>query len=456
MLAITSAASQRQPVIHEIDISNQSRLLAVLTALEAGLLVSCGNIAVAGFVVVAKRAWERGYTGNQDLLRAIAVATCGYAVYSALRRTGSLDPSDWRERLVLFPCLCTIGSLITTGAIEFVLAPSAATGLDARGAPMDRSAGVMTGAIIAGCALVGFACVLLLFRVRLARMEMGLSQLLDQLRKPRGEHATVLGVRRIATGGRVVMITAGIASLLALNWGLPFMQASGLNVLVELFFLWAWRFLQVNGETLLAADKRRPILFLRSFRDDPTGRGRSLIDFSLESRLARHFLHFGPFIAVGSPKDVVPRLGAARVRLSDGQWQERVLGWMREAATIVMYSGYTPWVTWELRQVLELGCESRLILLFPECRQPARAETAARVGQLRRACYGTPWEEETMVSAAFDDWRAMVFRVDGSMLVIRSKCRKRDSYHLAALLAHYILLGPPSWAPAAPVAASVT
>jgi hypothetical protein len=35
----------------------------------------------------------------------------------------------------------------------------------------------------------------------------------------------------------------------------------------------------------------------------------------------------------------------------------------------------------------------------------------------------------------------MLFRNDGSMIVVRSRPYNRDSYHLAALIAHYILLG---------------
>src|SRR5262249_41107579 len=122
----------------------------------------------------------------------------------------------------------------------------------------------------------------------------------------------------------------------------------------------ARRYFQVSADSLLAVDKRKPILFLRSFADDeqvkfgdsdtsssyglpdrlpdvnstqdsnldrpedplavaarssrPIGwkASKTLLDFSLETRLSNHFTYFGPFIAVGSPKEPVPQIGAAR------------------------------------------------------------------------------------------------------------------------------------------------
>jgi hypothetical protein len=34
----------------------------------------------------------------------------------------------------------------------------------------------------------------------------------------------------------------------------------------------------------------------------------------------------------------------------------------------------------------------------------------------------------------------MLFRPDGSMVMVKSRSKSRDSYHLAALVAHYILI----------------
>ncbi len=170
-----------------------------------------------------------------------------------------------------------------------------------------------------------------------------------------------------------------------------------------------------------------------------------MLDFSLETRLSNHFNHFGPFIAIGSPKETLPEPGAARVLLSDNEWQPRVLGWMRDAQLIIMYSGKTHCVNWELRKVLESKCATRLILLIPEIKawrsSKRNKDIMARVEQVREVFRDTPWEEELL---QFDDLarlRAMLFRPDGSMVMVKSRSRSRDSYHLAALVAHQILIG---------------
>ena len=115
-------------------------------------------------------------------------------------------------------------------------------------------------------------------------------------------------------------------------------------------------------------DKRPPILFLRSFDDDELERsqspGKALLDFSLEKRLSNHFMKFGPFIAIARPGEIVPQLGAARALLSDDKWQETVLNWINEAQLIVMYSGKTHWVKWELERIIQCGRVPRLILLI--------------------------------------------------------------------------------------------
>jgi hypothetical protein len=220
------------------------------------------------------------------------------------------------------------------------------------------------------------------------------------------------------------------------------------NLLGFFLLLRARRYFQVDADSLLAVDRRPPILFLRSFEDDEKGSyaksNKALLDFSLETRLCNHFSRFGPFVAIGSPKETVPQLGAARVLLSDDEWQPRVLSWMREANVIIMYSGKTRWVNWELQKVLENECATRLILMIPEIkswrRSKRRAEISARVEQIREVFKSTPWKEDLLRFNDFAGLRAMLFRADGSMVMVKSQSRRRDSYHLAALVAHQVLL----------------
>ena len=221
-----------------------------------------------------------------------------------------------------------------------------------------------------------------------------------------------------------------------------------LNILGFFLIVRARRYFQVSADSLLAVDKRPPILFLRSFADDERQHygtsQRALLDFSLETRLANHFHRFGPFIAIGSPKETVPQPGAARVLLSDDEWQSRVLGWMKDANLIIMYCGTTQWVNWELRRVVESGRTTSLILMFPESKawrsSRRKRDIEARVEQIRDVFKDTPWAEELMTFSDFAGLRAMVFRADGSMVMVKCRSRSRDAYHLAALIAHQQLL----------------
>ena len=149
---------------------------------------------------------------------------------------------------------------------------------------------------------------------------------------------------------------------------------------------------------MLDVDHRAPILFLRSFEDDERVKFGSeqqhLLDFSIETRLANHRMRFGPFIAIGSPLDKVPQIGAARARLSDDAWQGVVLGWMNSAALIVMRAGKTKWVMWELRQLAERGFLQKLLVLLPPkrfWRSARRKDSSARLDNLRAALAETEW-----------------------------------------------------------------
>jgi hypothetical protein len=97
------------------------------------------------------------------------------------------------------------------------------------------------------------------------------------------------------------------------------MQVFGLAIAAGFMFLIRARHnLQPDFQTVVSDDPRPPILFLRLFADDKNVTegshaenifnnlgfiGYGFFDFSLESRLAAHFSEFGPFIAVGQPKD---------------------------------------------------------------------------------------------------------------------------------------------------------
>jgi hypothetical protein len=108
------------------------------------------------------------------------------------------------------------------------------------------------------------------------------------------------------------------------------------------------RYFLADADSLLSVDQRPPILFLRSFSDDAKGGWRlivglilgffsRLLDYSLELRLAKYFMHFGPFVAVGSPNEKLSQIGAARKSFGEGEWQDAVLTWAKSAQLISVF-----------------------------------------------------------------------------------------------------------------------
>jgi hypothetical protein len=249
------------------------------------------------------------------------VAILAFAAYTGWRHVGVIDPRVWRSYLWVFPLLAACAVLAAFGIVVNWASQEANPGQDI----LELLLGLTATLSIAGVAVPGFVCVLLLRRMRIAPMGVRLGELLAGL----GRHSGASGlaatkVERISLPRGLAYGAAGAAVLLGVIVApLPTESEKALNVLRMTnqltllgFFLLvrARRYFQVSVDSLLAVDKRPPILFLRSFDDDERQKyadsRRALLDFSLETRLANHFHRFGPFIAIGSPKESVPQLGA--------------------------------------------------------------------------------------------------------------------------------------------------
>ena len=59
---------------------------------------------------------------------------------------------------------------------------------------------------------------------------------------------------------------------------------------------------------------------------------------------------------------------------------------------------------------------------------------------LKQAMEGTPWSAALNQVGRARSVRAILLESDGSLSVICSKLRNRDSYHLAAVIAHHLIL----------------
>jgi hypothetical protein len=154
-------------------------------------------------------------------------------------------------------------------------------------------------------------------------------------------------------------------------------------------FLWlgryTWRLgkqkrLKLN-EALLLADKRPPVLYLRSFKEDGTtdllsgtmGQANffARIFFRLQSteeQLAALFEGTGPLICIGDPRETLPELGAHRFyfRTRDDAWREEALRMLDEAQLVLLRAGTTAGLAWELEQAWQRCAPHKIAILFLE------------------------------------------------------------------------------------------
>jgi hypothetical protein len=136
--------------------------------------------------------------------------------------------------------------------------------------------------------------------------------------------------------------------------------------------------LQPSADELLARDRRRPVVLLRSFGDEDLAlvagqtHGHNVRLARLEEAVADRFRPFGPLVAIGNPRETLPRLGAARSYHSEMEWRWAVIGLMREALLIVVIAGLTAGLRWELEAIARDGHLWKLLILMPQSDQERR------------------------------------------------------------------------------------
>lgn len=126
----------------------------------------------------------------------------------------------------------------------------------------------------------------------------------------------------------------------------------------------------------------RPVVYLRTFTDDQKVADAHVAQgfFQLqteEEQLARVLDRIGPFVALGDPADSLPDLGAARVYVTDDQWQGRVRELVGKARLVVLRLATTEAVRWEIQLVVSSLGPERLVLVVPKGRRRYRSVKAA-------------------------------------------------------------------------------
>lgn len=167
----------------------------------------------------------------------------------------------------------------------------------------------------------------------------------------------------------------------------PVIGALAIFALARLVERWAALRRVVTAEEVKEGDKRPPVLFLRSDRDDgmmlDQGRPRGGLTWMLddldtvEEAVEREVSMIGPMIALAGAGEKRAVVGAARKQPEESTWRQEITGEMDRARVIIWSVGLTPGVVWELEELHRRGLLRKTILVFPPLRGVARSTRTA-------------------------------------------------------------------------------
>ena len=441
-------------MVKNIDLSRHMRRMRILRLMDYGLVFASLQIGLQSLIGLIVD--EHGLIGG--LIDLAFIAGAAICFWVGVRNIGSISSRTWTLYLWLLGLLLpvSIGMILLIGQYT-------------RSDPTSVMSMIMWAmaaiwSVVTLIALIGFRS------MKIPGIETSLQDLTQSMADDGRVASAAVNfsqIRRVDRGKGFAYGAVGVVVLLASAYGYHVVapnfnesarQVQDVGKVFSLFdcagfFLLVRmrRYFQVDADALLQVDRRPPILFLRSFEDDEkltfAQSGEALFDYSLETRLSRHFIHFGPFVAIGAPSEELPVPGAARMRLSDADWQAQVRRWMSSAQVILMYCGNTYWVNWELAMLARKGYLHKVLVLFPPRRGWAQRskklldDIKKRLTGVRGALNDTRWAGAVAELQPEKDLRALLFHADGSLTAIRSKREDRDAYHLAVLVGHYILGG---------------
>lgn len=119
---------------------------------------------------------------------------------------------------------------------------------------------------------------------------------------------------------------------------------------------------QPDAAAVMAKDRRPPVLYLRSFREDGSrDQGVVFIWFpfptylpkpTYEEQIAPYFKKIGPFVALSSTNFGPPELGASRLMTPDANWQQAFFDLLQRCSLVVFRAGDSQSLIWELNQII--------------------------------------------------------------------------------------------------------
>ena len=168
------------------------------------------------------------------------------------------------------------------------------------------------------------------------------------------------------------------------------LRSAGYNFIIIILIIGVWlirsaarnlrtaqKIAAINAEEALKLDKRAPVLFLRSFKDDSAVKiipryadKRNTVELinpniAFDESIVAQLEQVGPVVAVGKPGEALPPLGALRMYLADDAWQARVLQLMQDSRLIVLLLGETLGLQWEISQIFKLGYAHKSVFYMP-------------------------------------------------------------------------------------------
>jgi hypothetical protein len=215
--------------------------------------------------------------------------------------------------------------------------------------------------------------------------------------------------------------------------------ATLISVFVVIYCLrLAWRNVRRSADDVLAEAAYKPIVFLRSFRDeDACVQPRSFLSWlfrrqpRLEEVVANLLSPLGPAVAIGVPGERAPRLGAMRAYFADDDWQKAVRTWSDRSELIVVLAGTSHWALWELRYVMDGPLQRRTMLVLPPDR--TSAERTIRWQVLCQAMQNTRWSA-AMTALHPERTLCVAFEPHGAIFVVNGRVHQVD-YELAIEIA---------------------
>lgn len=184
-------------------------------------------------------------------------------------------------------------------------------------------------------------------------------------------------------------------------------KMSGISVIGKERFDYRHHFIGPSAQELMAKDERPPILYLRSFNKEllsATWKGRmsylrkffdrslymhsgiKKLDFSLIKRhlrtdilnanrslfdeqliFASFFTRIGPYVAIGRPGETFGNMdvGAAKMYVTDGEWQNTILNLLKISAAIVLEAGDSEGLLWEIEQITTHIPARKFLIILP-------------------------------------------------------------------------------------------